>query len=128
MIFSVIPYNTLKLLKYCIFKKVGFKIQPERFLNLFLIFGEKIRMVSYKLVSYRKKRVVIILIPILHNLLSYTPQFIRRRGMVIKGLKRGRNLRGFGCPNSVPIGKSPIAWDKRTEKHIGFLCSPFSFI
>ena len=76
----------------------------------------------------RKKRVVIILIPILHNLLSYTPQFIRRKGMVIKGLKRGRNLRGFGCPYSVPIGKSPIAWDKRTEKHIGFLCSPFSFI
>ena len=55
MIFSVIPYYTLKLLKYCILKKVGFKIQPERFLNLFLIFREKFSLVSYKLVSYKKK-------------------------------------------------------------------------
>ena len=57
MIFSVIPYYTLKLLKYCILKKVGFKIQPERFLNLFLIFREKFSLVSYKLVSYKKKNV-----------------------------------------------------------------------
>ena len=36
------------------FKK-SFKIQPERFLNLFLIFGEKFSLVSHKLVSYKKK-------------------------------------------------------------------------
>ena len=54
--FSVIYYDTLKLPKYCILKKVGFKIQPERFLNLFLIFGEKSSLVSYKLVSYKKKK------------------------------------------------------------------------
>ena len=55
MIFSVIPYDTLILLKYCILKRVGFKIQPEQFLNFFLIFGEKFSLVSYKLVSYIKK-------------------------------------------------------------------------
>ena len=54
MIFSVIPYYTLKLLKYCILKKVGFKIQSERFLNLFLIFKEKFSLISYKLVSHKK--------------------------------------------------------------------------
>ena len=57
LIFILIPYNTLKLQKYCILKKIGFKIQPERFLNFFLIFGEKLSLVSYKLVSYKKKRV-----------------------------------------------------------------------
>ena len=51
----MIPYDTLKILKYCILKKISFKIQPERFLNLFLIFGEKFSLVSYKLVSYKKK-------------------------------------------------------------------------
>ena len=57
-IFSMIPYNNLKLLKYHILKKIVFKIQPERFFNLFLIYGEKFSLVSYKLVSYKKKRVL----------------------------------------------------------------------
>jgi len=37
------------------FKKVSFKIQPERLFNLFLIFREKFSLVFYKLVSYKKK-------------------------------------------------------------------------
>ena len=37
-------------------KKNDFKVQPEQFLNLFLIFKEKFSLVSYKLVSYKKKR------------------------------------------------------------------------
>ena len=53
MVFSVIPYNTLKPLKYWILK-VDFKIQPEQFLNLFLIFEEKFSLVSYDLVSLKK--------------------------------------------------------------------------
>ena len=60
MVFSVIPYNTLKPLKYWILK-VDFKIQPEQFLNLFLIFEEKFSLVSYDLVSLKKKRVSVIL-------------------------------------------------------------------
>ena len=59
MIFSVVSYDTLKLLKYWTLKKVGFKIQPEWFLNLFLIFGQKFSLVSYKLVSYKKRKRVV---------------------------------------------------------------------
>ena len=70
MIFSVVSYDTLKLLKYWTLKKVGFKIQPEWFLNLFLIFGEKFSLVSYKLVSYKKKRVFVYFVGAMHVLFS----------------------------------------------------------
>ena len=38
------------------FKKSWFQIQPEQFLNLFLIFREKFSLVSYKLFFYKKKK------------------------------------------------------------------------
>ena len=47
----MIPWN---FLNKGFIKKLIFKIQPERFLNLFLIFGEKFSLVSFKLVSYKK--------------------------------------------------------------------------
>ena len=49
---------------------------------------------------------------------------LEKKNMVTKGRKRGRNLRGFGCPNYVPIGKMPIAGNKMTEKHSVFFFVP----